>query len=78
MIGKLEFSGSAEGFCNLIDKNGFSLLPVSKAHIFELEKLSFIHRDPFDRILVAAAISERMVVITTDTNIKLYPISCVW
>jgi PIN domain nuclease of toxin-antitoxin system len=75
---KLAFPGNTKGFLDLIDDNGFELLPLDRKYILELEKLDFFHRDPFDRILVATAISEKMCIITTDTNIRLYPVNCSW
>lgn len=40
--------------------------------------LPLIHRDPFDRILVALAIREQCAVLTPDRTIALYPVSTVW
>jgi PIN domain nuclease of toxin-antitoxin system len=75
---KLGFDGKTQGFLDLINGNGFELLPIEEAHILGLEKLDYIHRDPFDRLRVASAISENMPIITADTNIKQYPIDCIW
>jgi PIN domain nuclease of toxin-antitoxin system len=43
-----------------------------------LEKLPWLHRDPFDRLLVAAAFVENMSLITHDQNLRLYPVPCFW
>jgi PIN domain nuclease of toxin-antitoxin system len=40
--------------------------------------LPFIHRDPFDRLLVATAIAEQMTIITADENIARYDVSKLW
>jgi PIN domain nuclease of toxin-antitoxin system len=77
-LNKLVFDGKTQGFLDLIDNNGFELLSINKEYILELEKLPFIHRDPFDRLLVATAISENMCIVTTDTNIQKYPVNYVW
>lgn len=37
-----------------------------------------IHRDPFDRLLVAHALEERMTIVTRDKTILLYPVQPVW
>jgi PIN domain nuclease of toxin-antitoxin system len=58
-LNKLGFDGKSEGFLHLIDDNGFQLLTVNREHILELEELPFIHRDPFDRLLIATAVSEK-------------------
>lgn len=51
-LGKLEFDGNTKEVSNLVDYNGFEILPLSINHVIEYEKLEFIHPDPFDRLLV--------------------------
>jgi PIN domain nuclease of toxin-antitoxin system len=77
-IGRLNIVGGVSEFYRIIDENGFTLLPVSRKHIEIVETLPFHHRDPFDRILVAAAVSSSMRLITADPNMRLYDITCVW
>ena len=77
-LGKLVFPQNTTGFINQIQKNGFELLPIGANHIIALEQLPLIHRDPFDRLLVATAIFEQMGLISCDSNIKLYPVNMVW
>ena len=55
-------------------KNSFTILPK---HIEEVSTLPFIHRDPFDRMLVAQAKVEDMTLITHDQYIPQYPIKTV-
>ena len=43
-------------------------------HTFEILKLPFIHKDPFDRILIAQARYEDMILITDDIEIKKYDV----
>jgi PIN domain nuclease of toxin-antitoxin system len=77
-IGKMNIVGGVSEFYRIIDENGFAMLPVSRKHIKCVETLPFHHRDPFDRIIVATAISESMGMITADANIRLYEVVCVW
>jgi PIN domain nuclease of toxin-antitoxin system len=77
-LNKLAFNGKTQGFLDLINNNGFELLTIDKKYILELEKLSFIHRDPFDRLLIATAISEKMYLVTADENIQKYTINYIW
>ena len=77
-LNKLVFNGKTQGFLDLINNNGFELLAIDKKYILELEKLSFIHRDPFDRLLIATAISEKMYLVTADANIQKYPVNYIW
>jgi PIN domain nuclease of toxin-antitoxin system len=77
-IGKLTLNGSVDEFFRIVEENGFILLPIEKGHLSALQKLPFNHRDPFDRLLIATAISEKMHLITADKNISLYDVDCIW
>ena len=76
--GKLVFKGGVVRFFSMICKNGFGLLPIKRSHIKTLETLPLLHRDPFDRILVASAMAEGMSLITADENIPRYDIASLW
>jgi PIN domain nuclease of toxin-antitoxin system len=75
---KLVFDGNTSEIIELIEKNGFQILPISVNHITAYETLEFVHRDPFDRILVAQAIVEKMTIITKDENIQNYRVKTNW
>jgi PIN domain nuclease of toxin-antitoxin system len=55
-----------------LEKEGFIELPVRIFHILQTLKLPEIHRDPFDRILIAQAISEPLRFVTADCTLKKY------
>lgn len=57
---------------NLLD-NGYEELPVLSTHVMALEGLPPIHRDPFDRLLVAQAIAEGVTLLTHDESVARYP-----
>ena len=77
-IGKLRFEGGVEGFLKILDESGFGLLPIKGKHIARLENLPFHHRDPFDRMLVAAAMVEGMSIVSGDSNLWQYGVPVVW
>jgi PIN domain nuclease of toxin-antitoxin system len=52
---------------------GADLLPVEIAHIETLSHLPLHHRDPFDRLIIAQALSENLTVVTRDRAFALYP-----
>lgn len=54
------------------------LLPISLDHILKVDCLPSIHRDPFDRMLVAQVMVENAVILTTDSKIIQYPIRTDW
>jgi PIN domain nuclease of toxin-antitoxin system len=77
-LGKLRFDDGMDGFINLAEDNGFHLLPIEVEHITATSSLAFIHRDPFDRLLIATAISESISIVTADKNIYQYPVDYIW
>lgn len=59
----------------LLDDMGFDLLPVSLTHAKGIESLPHHHRDPFDRMLIAQARIEGLTLVTSDRDIRRYPIA---
>ena len=57
---------------------GFAVLPVTVAHALEVRHLPPLHRDPFDRLLVAQARHERLTLVTRDAAIRRYPVDTLW
>jgi PIN domain nuclease of toxin-antitoxin system len=55
----------------LID-NGFEILPITFEHTAVLVNLELHHRDPFDRIIIAQALSDQLTVIGKDENFHKY------
>ena len=58
--------------------NGFLVLPVNLAHALRTYSLPEHHRDPFDRMLVAQAQVENLVLITGDLALAPYQVRTVW
>lgn len=54
------------------------LLSVDLSHVVAVERLSFHHQDPFDRLLVAQALTERLPIVTRDREIRKYGVEVVW
>lgn len=52
--------------------NGFNILPITFTHTAELTSLDLHHRDPFDRIIIAQALSERLILVSKDGNFQKY------
>ena len=52
--------------------NGYVELPISGEHAVEVDTLPLIHRDPFDRLLIAQATVEGFVLLTNDVTLKRY------
>jgi len=59
-------------------RQGIATLPIRTAHIRSLAGLPDIHRDPFDRILVAQSVAEGLTLATKDTILARYGSLVVW
>jgi PIN domain nuclease of toxin-antitoxin system len=56
----------------LID-NGYGELPITSAHAIAVEQLPPIHKDPFDRLMLAQAMVEGITLVTSDPVVARYP-----
>jgi PIN domain nuclease of toxin-antitoxin system len=78
-LGKLDLAeDSADLFDREMTTNGIKWLPIEKAHSRGVIALPMIHRDPFDRLLIAQANAEDMTLLTADANIRQYGIPTIW
>jgi PIN domain nuclease of toxin-antitoxin system len=55
-----------------IQESGFTELPITSAHTLALLQLESHHKDPFDRMLIAQALSEPLHLLTSDTILSQY------
>lgn len=58
--------------------NGVRLLPIKPDHVLRIESLPNHHRDPFDRILIAQSLEEKLPVVTADRVFARYPVELIW
>lgn len=64
--------------------DGFGVLSISWAHITRLERLPYVrlagreHRDPFDRLLAAQALTDRIAIVTRDPALAAYGTAVIW
>jgi len=77
-IGRLKFDGGPPQLWNMILQNGFTILPITQPYIEKTIHLPLIHRDPFDRLLVATAITDGLTILTADENIHKYDAISTW
>jgi len=60
------------------DLLGGDVLSVRAVHISALSGLPDLHKDPFDRMLVAQAAADGLAIVTSDEHIREYPVKTVW
>ena len=72
-IGKLNIRQSIVEIADMCRDQGIGILDLKAEYIDYIGKLPDIHRDPFDRIILATAKVEEMVIVTKDSSIWAYP-----
>ena len=78
-LGKLELERPlAELVVDQEKINGLVLLSVGLSHVLGLDTLPMLHRDPFDRLLIAQARVENAVLVTRDAEISEYDVETLW
>lgn len=73
--GKLNFPDDLQ---QILQEESFALIPIGLQHLRTIERLPFLHKDPFDRMLVAQAIAEGMPLITNDRALTRYGAAVLW
>lgn len=78
-LGKLDLGEPATTFLpRELTTNCFDLLQIELRHVTHVESLPLHHRDPFDRLLVAQALLERIALVSADAILDQYGIDRLW
>jgi PIN domain nuclease of toxin-antitoxin system len=78
-IGKLTLPTPVGDYLSAkLQANGVLVLPISMEHVKRLEGLPLHHRDPFDRILIAQCLEEKLPIVTSDPWFARYPVRVIW
>lgn len=78
-LGKLRLAEAPKAFIsNRIQANALTELPISMNHTYALHNLPLHHKDPFDRLLVAQAMVNRIPLLSPDGQLSAYDITRLW
>ena len=78
-LGKLRLAKPVERFVSeQMTANGFALLNMELRHMAKVETLPFHHRDPFDRLLIAQAMTEKLTMVSADSVFGNYGVKVLW
>jgi PIN domain nuclease of toxin-antitoxin system len=78
-IGKLGLRQPFEGFVNALNGTpAITILPIADVDLIKVAQLPFHHRDPFDRLLAAQALTRGMAVVGEDAAFELYGVTRLW
>jgi PIN domain nuclease of toxin-antitoxin system len=72
-LGRADFQVDARLLRRGLLDNGYGELPIMSAHVVAIESLPPLHKDPFDRVLVAQATVEGITLLTNDSRVAQYP-----
>ena len=77
--GDLQLPGRPESLIPQVrTDSGILSLPLSEEEAISAEKLPLLHKDPFDRMIIAQALMQGMVVVTPDRAFEPYPVRLLW
>ena len=78
-LGKIELSFSLEQIRDKVSSDKrFQVLDISFNHLIGLSKLQHHHGDPFDRLLIAQAMTENLPIVSADRYFHVYPVQVIW
>jgi PIN domain nuclease of toxin-antitoxin system len=78
-IGKLSLPKAPEDYIpEMLQLQQTKPLVITPSHIYQLPKLPLSHRDPFDRLLIAQALTENLTLLTADRLIRQYKAPLIW
>jgi PIN domain nuclease of toxin-antitoxin system len=78
-LGKLAVTGTFEEvFPPQIETNAIQILPIEASHLDVVSRLPFLHRDPFDRLIIAQAMVEGIPLLSRDPAFDEYAVTRVW
>lgn len=72
-LGRADFLVDPKEFLSGLLRNGYQEVPITSAHALAVQNLPTLHKDPFDRILLAQAQLEGLVILTSDRILGQYP-----
>ncbi|MFN4253915.1 MAG: type II toxin-antitoxin system VapC family toxin [Saprospiraceae bacterium] len=77
-LGKLALNRPFAELRHQIQMNGFEIMPIRFEHAQRVNQMPFHHRDPFDRIMLAQALTDALTIISRDPLFEPYGVDLVW
>jgi PIN domain nuclease of toxin-antitoxin system len=75
-IGKLKLNTDFNKISDFLGNNDLIIIPIELTHLETYLNLALLHRDPFDRVIIAQGISEHLTILTADDQFRKYPVIC--
>ncbi len=71
-INKIDLEESTADLVKICEEDGITLLPIESQYFDTIQKLPYIHGDPFDRLIMATALDNDLTLLTDDGDIQKY------
>lgn len=72
-LGRRDFQFDSRILRRTMLQNDYQELPVTSEHVVAIDQLPDIHKDPFDRLLIAQSMVEGILLLTSDPTVAKYP-----
>jgi PIN domain nuclease of toxin-antitoxin system len=69
---------SVDYLLNLAIQTGTNILPILPTHLQHLQGLPMLHRDPFDSMLIAQSLVEKIPLVSVDAQLRRYEVEILW
>ena len=77
-LGKLKLPAPISDLMNVCEEMNITILPITGRHLECLQVLPAFHGDPFDRLIISQAITEKLTLISADSKISAYEVRLLW
>ena len=78
-LGKLDLPRSLPDIiATQMEENQIKILPIELSHVYALDQLPLHHRDPFDRLIIAQSLTEKMPIASIDKAFDAYLVERIW
>ena len=77
-IGKLILPFELNNIIQEINELNINIIEIKPEHLIKTAELPFVHKDPFDRLIISKSIIENLPIITSDNNFKNYNVNLIW
>ncbi|MCL2527089.1 MAG: type II toxin-antitoxin system VapC family toxin [Defluviitaleaceae bacterium] len=77
-LGKLQLKASFNKLISDLNSTDIKILQIESEYLKVITALPWVHKDPFDRLIISTALVEGLTIITADENIHKYDVPWIW
>jgi len=77
-LGKLKLRSTFGELLGKVKNSAIEVMQIEDEYLKKLSALPSIHKDPFDRLMIATALVENLTIVTADSDIQKYDVPWIW